>query len=38
MLVNAEEFGSPVLSVILRYLDGSQYEFSSASSASLKHL
>lgn len=33
-----EEFGSPVLSVILKYLNGSQCEFSSASSATFKCL
>lgn len=38
MLVDAQEFGSPVLSVILKYLDGSQCEFSSTSSATLKCL
>lgn len=38
MLVGAEEFGSPVLNVILKYLDDSQCEFSSASSETLKHL
>jgi len=38
MDAEAEEFGSAILSVILQYLDVSQYEFSSASSASLKYL
>lgn len=37
-LLHAGEFGSPLLGVILKYLDGSQCESSSANCATLKHL
>lgn len=34
--MDAEEFGSTILRMILKYLDGSQGEFSSASNAALE--